>query len=266
MPYSATVLNVMIACPGDGPKERLIAPTVVHEWNAVHGRDRGLVLLPLLWETQAARHADLLVAVFRTRIWTLAGATASGTVEEIEEHVRAGKPAMLYFSTAAVRAGSVAEDGELRGFRARCTAEGLVETYKTIAEFREKFSRQLTHTIIERFPWHEDVGAATSATAGGYLSPADRLLLAGVSPDARELLKAVSLDLNGTVLVLETAQGTIVDANGRNFVDPADRRSEARWRRAVQELLQAGLLEQRDRKGQTLNFTAEGFRIADLLD
>jgi hypothetical protein len=114
--YKATALNVMVASPSDVPQERVIVRDVIAEWNVVHAEDRKTVLMPLGWETHATsemgdrpqaiingqllKEADLLVAIFWTRIGSPTGAAKSGTVEEIEEHIGAGKPAMIYFSSA----------------------------------------------------------------------------------------------------------------------------------------------------------------------
>ena len=114
MSYLAQVYNVMIASPGDVQAERNIVREVIHEWNAIHSAQRQVVILPVSWEShsspemgarpqeiinkQVLDKCDLLVGVFWTRIGTESGAYVSGTVEEIERHLDAGKPAMLYFS------------------------------------------------------------------------------------------------------------------------------------------------------------------------
>src|SRR5947209_20191450 len=118
MSFEAITYNVMLASPGDVSAERRIAREVLAEWNAVHSATKHLVLLPVGWETHASptmgmepqaiinqqilRNADLLIGIFWTRIGTATTAYASGTVEEIEEHMKAGKPTMLYFSDAPV--------------------------------------------------------------------------------------------------------------------------------------------------------------------
>jgi hypothetical protein len=51
-------------------------------------------------DRQILNDADLLVGIFWTRIGTPTASYASGAVEEIEEHLKAGRPAMLYFSAA----------------------------------------------------------------------------------------------------------------------------------------------------------------------
>jgi hypothetical protein len=99
VPYAATVLKVMIASPGDVAAERQSVREIVYQWNDVNSQDRALVLLPTAWETNAApamgsraqeiinqqllRDADLLIAMFWTRIGTSTGAAVSGTVEGV---------------------------------------------------------------------------------------------------------------------------------------------------------------------------------------
>ena len=69
--------------------------------------------MPVRWETHAhpvtgtrpqgaindqlVAQADLLVGMFWTKIGTSTGVAVSGTAEEIDKIVAAGKPAMLYF-------------------------------------------------------------------------------------------------------------------------------------------------------------------------
>ena len=139
MSYKSTVFKVMIASPSDVCAERTIIREVLAEWNAVHSEMRQVVLLPVGWEThsspemgdrpqaiinkQILKNCDLLVGVFWTRIGTATEDYPSGTVEEIEEHIKAGKPVMLYFSSAPVLPDSVEADqyAELKRFKVRWT-------------------------------------------------------------------------------------------------------------------------------------------------
>src|SRR5258708_4201917 len=138
MSYIAQVLKIMIASPGDVAAERNVIRDVVHDWNATHSEERAQVLLPIGWETHSApemgdrpqeiinrqllRGCDLLIAVFWTRIGSPTGKADSGTVEEIEEHIAAGKPAMVYFSGAPVHLESVQAEqyAALKQFRESC--------------------------------------------------------------------------------------------------------------------------------------------------
>src|SRR5437870_2421545 len=119
MSFPATTYNVMIASPSDVHIERNIVREVLAEWNAVNAASQGMVLLPMGWETHAtplmgdrpqalinklvSASSDLLVAIFWTLIGTPTGVAPSGTVEEIQEHMKQGKPALIYFSSAPVR-------------------------------------------------------------------------------------------------------------------------------------------------------------------
>jgi hypothetical protein len=114
MPTRSKVYRVMIGSPSDLTEERLAASAAVNEWNAQHAAAENVVLLPVKWETHAiptsgvrpqsaindqlVDRCDVLVGMFWTRIGTSTGVAASGTVEEIDRFVAAGKPAMLYCS------------------------------------------------------------------------------------------------------------------------------------------------------------------------
>src|SRR5664280_1846035 len=133
----------MIASPGDVVQARRIAYDVVHEWNAINARDRKITLMPVGWETHASpemgdrpqaiingqllKDSDLLVAVFWTRLGSPTGTAPSGTVEEIEEHLAAGKPVMIYFSSAPVRPDSIDANqySALKAFKESLMQKGL---------------------------------------------------------------------------------------------------------------------------------------------
>lgn len=276
MPYEARVLKVMIASPGDVSAERQTVRDVLTEWNHIHSEDRGLVLMPIGWEThssptmgdrpqaiinkQILDNCDLLVAVFWTRIGSPTGAAVSGTVEEIQEHLNAGKPAMIYFSSAPVRPDSVDEKqySALKEFKQECYKKGLVDSYDTLGEFRDKFSRQLTQTIIRSYPTR---GATTTTPPPQPPPPA----IPPMSDEAKELLVAAAEDRTGRLMRVRHLGGLIVQASGRNFAKEGDPRSESRWEGVIQELEGLRLIEDRGHKREVFAVTDEGFRVADLL-
>jgi hypothetical protein len=274
--YRATVYRVMVASPADVSTERRIVTEVIHEWNAIHSTDRRIVLVPVAGESHASpamgdrpqavinrqilRDCDLLVAMFWTRLGSPTGASASGTVEEIDEHLRARKPAMIYFSSAPVRPDSVNEEQytALRHFREECRQRGLVEEYESLTEFREKFARQLAHTVIRDLAREDDAD----------IPPADAILrrdMPDLSDAARELLIEAAKDSSGTILCLNTIGGSYVQTNGKSFTEPGSVRSEARGRGALAELSGFGLIEDRSYKGEVFSLTDAGYRVADLL-
>lgn len=271
MSFAATVLNVMLASPGDVTEERGVARDVINQWNAVHAEHLRVVLLPVGWDTHASPimgdrgqqiinrqvlfTCDLLVAIFWTRLGSPTGDSISGTVEEITRHVDAGKPAMLYFSDTPVHPSGVddVQYRALRHFRDECFKRGLVETFDSLEQFREKFTRQLAQTIIRSFP----VGAADAEE--------HRSAAPGLSQPARELLLEAVRDQAGTLLCIDSDQGLGVATNQKQFVTDGDARSEAKWRAAVEELAGRGFIEDRGYRGEVFYVTHDGFAAADAL-
>lgn len=280
--YRASTFNVMIASPGDVEAERRAARDVVHEWNAVHSADRSIVLLPIAWESHASpemgdrpqgvinrqilEDCDLLVAIFWTRLGTPTGRNLSGTVEEIEEHLEAGKPAMIYFSTAPVHPDSVetSQLHALREFRVSCKERGLVQEFASLREFREVFTRQLAQTVIRSlhegstYAPDESEKSPVLAVERGEEQP--RLSIA-----AQELLLEAGAAADGTIVCVGTLGGFFVQAGERDFVERGDPRSEAKWRGAVQELERESLIEDQGYKGEVYRITHAGFGVIDSL-
>jgi len=275
MAYPAKVFKIMIASPGDVEKERQIARDVIHEWNAVNSEHRRIVLLPIGWEThsvpemgerpqeiinrQILRDCDMLIAAFWTRLGTPTGTSKSGTVEEIEEHIAAGKPTMIYFSSQPVTLESVDSDQyqRLRDFRDTCEKRGLIEKYESLSEFRAKLTRQLSQATINKLagePITDDaVGQDQNATQN---TPQ-------LSALAREMLTAAAHDPNGDILRLGMMGGTVIQSNGIAFAKLGDARSEAEALAALEQLEEVGLIRDRGYKREIFTLTDSGFRAAD---
>jgi hypothetical protein len=274
MPYQATTFNVMIASPSDVAAERAAVRQALADWNVIHSASRRIVLLPIGWEThsspQMGQHpqkvlneqllarSDLLIGVFWTRIGTPTPTHASGSVEEIEEHISAGKPTMLYFSNQPVRLDSVDNEQytKLSAFKASCKQRGLFEEYLDLAEFREKFFRHLQLKL------NDDPYFAVSESRDPIVAfaPSEPDL----SPEAKVLLVAAAKD-DGIIMKLAYLGGTDVQAGGRNFIESKDRRSVAKWEAAVEELEREGLTEDKAGKNEVYFVTHEGYRVADTL-
>jgi hypothetical protein len=269
----------MIATPSDVSNERQVVRDAVHYWNAILADDRRVVLLPVAWEThahpmmgerpqalinqQVLMDCDLLIAVFWTRLGSPTGEAPSGTVEEIEEHLKAGKPAMIYFSDAPVRLDSVdeAQYRALRDFRADCARRGLIGTFESLSELEVKVRRDLIQLVLDRWAGAADNNDSANTVRWAAAPP----LAPALSDDARELLRNAVSDRNGTVLRLRSMGGTSVQANKRNFAESGNPKSEARWESALRELLDEGLLEDRGYKGEVFGVTHQGYEAAERL-
>lgn len=162
MPTQSKVYRVMIGSPSDLAEERLAATAAVNEWNAQHADAEGAVLLPVKWETHAmptsgvrpqsaindqlVDHCDILVGMFRTKLGTATGVAASGTVEEIDRFVAAGKPAMLYFSQRKAAKDKIdpKQAAKLRKFKAATYKKSLVGSFASVVELKSILLRDLT--------------------------------------------------------------------------------------------------------------------------
>jgi len=288
MSYQAMVIQVMIASPGDVAKERRIINEVLQEWNYIHSFDKHIVLMPVGWETHSAplmgerpqaiinkqilESSDLLIGVFWTRIGTPTGEYNSGTVEEIENHISSGKPAMLYFSTAPAHPDSIDPEQyrQVREFKEKCESQGFVESYDSLSEFKEKLMRQLAITLnkneylktiipeIGNKETSQDLETLMEAVAPSKQIPV-------LSEEAKRLLVEASQDKHGVIMKLNTLGGTTVQTNEKQFAEQGNPRSEAAWQAAVDELENHVLIQDRAMKGEVYFMTHEGYRVADIL-
>ena len=116
--YTATCYNVMIVSPSDILEEREIAKSVLYRWNELNSRFHNIVFSILGYDINAhadsGRHpqeslnhqlleqADLIIAIFWTKLGTPTTEYSSGSVEEITKHIEQGKKALIYFSNKDV--------------------------------------------------------------------------------------------------------------------------------------------------------------------
>lgn len=278
MSYNATVFTVMIASPGDVSQERMIVREVLAEWNAIHSGSRKIVLLPAGWEShsspemgnsaqsiineQVLDKCDLLVGVFWTRIGTQTTDFASGTVEEIELHIKAGKPTMLYFSSQPARLDSVdkIQYDELIKFRDSCQSRGLYENYDSLGEFKDKLNRQLQIKLND----HPMFNLTERLTDDHEQSDASlSLKLAELSEEAQRILKEASLNEQGIIHHMVDLKQII--ANGKNLIEDQSRRSIAKWEAGLKQLQEKELIIARGYKGEVYEITERGYQVADLL-
>ena len=84
-----------------------------------------------------------------------------------------------------------------------------------------------------------------------------------LSEEARQLLLEGSHDREGRITWLSMAEGLQIQTNGKSFVESQNARSEAKWKAAIQQLEQRGLIQ---REGDSIfSLTDEGFNVADTL-
>lgn len=295
MAYNATVIPVMIASPGDVSEERNLIRDILHEWNDIHSISMNYVLLPVGWETHSSpdlggraqslintnvlSKCDLLVGVFWTRIGTPTGEAESGTAEEIRKHLDAGKPAMVYFSTAPVAPESLdpMQYKALKDFKEWCKGKGLIEQYDNLAAFSEKFRRQVQIIIRDNDYLKALSKVSKNDTAAIVVREEDTIGKISVktpigtkadtplSSEARRLIIEASKDKSGVIMSIRYLSGQAIKTNNINFADSGDRRSVARWEAAIEQLTSLGMIVSLGHKNEIYKVTAKGYELADAL-
>lgn len=157
--FTANVYRIMIGCPSDIHEEVKSAINVIFHWTNLHAESRGIVLLPIHWATNAypelgshpqtilneqlASKSDMLICIFGARVGTPTGKSQSGTIEEIEEHIKAGKPVMLFFRRQNDISISASEIEALQVFKSKVKDRCLYCEYDNPSAFESVFTNAL---------------------------------------------------------------------------------------------------------------------------
>jgi len=271
----------MIASPGDVQVERGIVRDVIQEWNSINSSQRKIVLQAIGWDTHASpqmgdrpqaiinkqilKDADLLIAIFWTRLGTPTGEASSGTVEEINEHIDAGKPAMIYFSSAPVRPDSIDEKqySALKDFKNECLKRGLIESFESTTELRIKVARQLAATLNSHEYFQTEGDAESSVDFEEFIRTQPEIPT--LSKEAQELLLETAQDPHGRVAHLRFIGGEAIQTNGKEFIERGNPRSRALWQGALEELQRNDLIASLGYKGEMFEITQRGYDVAEIL-
>lgn len=164
MSHPATAVYVMIASPSDVPDAREAVHRALSRWNEANTQARNIALIPLRWETSAVPmlgaspqaiinkqlvdKADIVIALFGSRLGSVTPDAASGTAEEIALAESAGKPIHLYFSTAP-RPHDVEPEQliALRDFKGELEKRGLYGTFNSPEELSAHVWQAIDHDV-----------------------------------------------------------------------------------------------------------------------
>lgn len=165
MPADMRRLDVLIASPGDAKPARNAIEKAMRSWNNHRSDQSGFILRPRRWETgsvpllgqgdaqsvintQLVDESDIIIAVFYHRLGSPTARAVSGTAEEIDRSVEAGKPIHLYFAERKLPyTADLAQFEALRDFRRRMQAVGLVATFKSEAELGSAVTNAIEYDI-----------------------------------------------------------------------------------------------------------------------
>ena len=152
--------------------------------------------------------------------------------------------------------------GPLSGIHAlETTRDGL---HQLVEDLGMELSCHLAAPTTYQRQIHRVLAIPTAAPTD--ISTTHRDHTPALTPEARALLiAAVNDKQNGAIFMTGSFAGLSISVGNSEFVETGDRRSEAKWKRAVEELQQAGFIEAPGGDGSLLEVTHAGFQMTDTL-
>jgi hypothetical protein len=246
----------------------IVARETICEWNAAHFCTEKKVLVPLPMEQTGGGDpggaSDLLVAFLCASLGTPSDLSAQNVDLEVERQLKAGKPALIYFSEARTDfAGIDAREVKLlEEFKSRYPQEVRVDSFRDEKEFRAKFALQLETTIRQHRHFQEGTDEAKPATA---VIPETHPPAPAYSKSAQSLLMCACDDPEAYIGHLKDARGLKLQVNGRQIVEQGNPESAAMWEAAFNELLSNGLIRDAGCNGKLFQISAKGFEFLETL-
>lgn len=168
MSFSATAFRLLVSAPSDVPDEDIASVVAsVNRWNALNSRAHGVVVVPVHWRSHAAaahgnrpqatintqlvQTADIVIAMFWSRLGSPTGEAISGTVEEIDEAHDAGAYVAVFQCERSFPS-SVDLDQlkALRGYIDDVCERSLISTYASSAALATQIDTTLTWAVSQR--------------------------------------------------------------------------------------------------------------------
>ncbi len=289
MAYGSITIEVMIASPSDVMEERTAIENVLHRWNYSNSLHRKLILLPRRWESSTApvsgeraqaiiikqmlEHCDILVAIFWSKVGSPTGEYPSGTIEEIRTHIDSGKPAMIYFSSAATPTNAdLGQVQQVREFKNDCMQEnspyrGLFAEYENVSDLKEKFREHLEILLNSNEYIQQSIQSALvtffSDTIQYSTIESSRETEETLSETARNILAEACQDPYGTIYRMEFIGGQVIQTNGKQFVAHDEPRKDAELDEALRELEYKDLIKDEGYERKNFKVMTKGYKLYD---
>ncbi len=187
VPFTATILQVLIASPGDVLDARDAVERAIHAWNGSVGRAAGVIFLPRRWETDAipelgrdaqsvlnsqlVDEADVVIGIFHSRLGRRTERAVSGTAEELERSRQADKPVHVYFGEMPFPYSSdVTQLALVQEFRAELDKVGLLGKYTSLFDLESR-----VRTALDRDAARLRDRQALPTGGTSHASPAERV-------------------------------------------------------------------------------------------
>lgn len=166
MPKNVTLYKLLISCPGDVTDEIELINKSVSRFNELYSDELGITIQTKHWSKssytqsggkpqallnkQFINDCDAAVAVFWTKFGSPTDKYGSGTEEEIELMLAAGKQIFMYFSDKPISPSQNDYKGfqKIKEFRDKYKDKGIYSTYTTNEEFQNIFFAHLSKYFL----------------------------------------------------------------------------------------------------------------------
>jgi nucleoside 2-deoxyribosyltransferase len=211
---------VLIATPGDTGDEVEAIIASIHSWNGRRAEAEGVILLPRHWksdavplvdangaqsviDSQLVDSADIVIAVFDSRLGQVTEDAVSGTAHEIERTTEAGKPVHVYFSDEPIsRNADPKELARLNKFRKEMEAKSLLGVYADPTDLGYQVREAIEHDLTQM-----DLGVVKLPVAAPPEHAMPRLRYADYGDSKRLVVENKSLNVSAEKLMLEVVEG-----------------------------------------------------------
>jgi hypothetical protein len=167
--FEAFVLKVLIATPGDTGDEVAAVKESLHSGNGLRAESAQTSLLPRHWRSDAVPRlgtgsgqgvinkqlesdADIVIGVFDSRLGHPTADAVSGTAEEIQRAIDAGKDVHVWFSNEPVdrrAAADLEQLAALQKFRVELQTQGLLAEYDDLNDLGRKVSAAIESDVTQ---------------------------------------------------------------------------------------------------------------------
>lgn len=270
----------MVAAPGDLVEEVAVVRSVIQAWNSAHSKARQVVILPVdhkadtypeasahpqtVVNRQLLKDCDILIAAFWTRFGQSTPTHDSGTQEEIDRHVKANKPALLYFSNRPQLPDQVetAQLDAVRAYKKRMSSEAYYREFDSVEDLRKRLTQDLAKLMSEDPYVLSQTKPHRTPTPQVLDAPRE---LTGLARNIVTAAGGGDGESEGRVLVTRAAQGTGLMAGRKELVPFVTGRKEAEIESAVEELEAHGLVRDPGGKREVFFLTKRGYDVSSEL-
>ncbi|HEY9316208.1 hypothetical protein [Williamsia sp.] len=165
--FNAQGVKVLISAPGGTDSQVETVKLAIADWNGERGENAGALLLPRFWRSDAVPvvgkgsgqdvinrqlvdGADIVMALFDTRLGMATDVAVSGTAEEIQRaSAQPDKHVHVFFSNGPIDRSQLKEAARLEKFRQQLFKEGLIGDYGDNDDLRRKIRTAIEHDVTK---------------------------------------------------------------------------------------------------------------------